>query len=372
MSEPAHPHPDVLRVKHGSITLPAFLPDATFGYVRAVDAADLAAAGVQAVVMNVFHLMQRPGSTTVQALGGLHRMAGWPHPIVTDSGGFQAYSLIRQNPRFGRLTDRGISFIPQFSGRKYRLTPEKSVRLQLAFGSDVVICLDDCTHADDSPAEQEISVARTINWARRCRAEFWRQAEQQGWSAEHPRPLLFAVVQGGKSEALRRRCAQALLEMGFDGFGYGGWPLDAQNRLLADTLSFTRSLIPARFPMHALGVGRPDYIVACARLGYRLFDSALPTRDARRGRLYAFTSPPPGPADWPAADRFATLYINDRKHIKAGHPLSPACDCYTCGRYSTGYLRHLFKANDPLYFRLATIHNLRFVTRLTSLLAQNG
>src|SRR5512142_916016 len=170
----------VLHLMHGDLPLPAFLPDATQGVVRAVDAQDLEQCGTQAVVMNTFHLMQRPGSTTVQALGGLHRMAGWPHPIVTDSGGFQAYSLIRQNPKYGSLNNQGIIFRPEGSDKKMQLTPEKTIQLQLSYGSDVVVCLDDCTNADDPLETQQESVRRTMAWARRCKDEFEGLVEQKG------------------------------------------------------------------------------------------------------------------------------------------------------------------------------------------------
>src|SRR5512138_148244 len=158
MTEVTETKQATLPLIHGALALPAFLRDATLGVVRATDAADLRAAGVRALVMNVFHLMQKPGSSTISALGGLHRMAGWDGPIVTDSGGFQAYSLIRQNPRAGSLSDQGIRFQPEGADRQFQLTPEKSIQLQLAYGADVVICLDDCTHVDDSPAEQQASV----------------------------------------------------------------------------------------------------------------------------------------------------------------------------------------------------------------------
>ncbi len=357
---------DVLSLAHGDVTLPAFLPDATLGVVRAVDSSDLEAAGIQAVVMNVFHLMQKPGSSTIQALGGLHKMADWPHPIVTDSGGFQAYSLIRQNPRFGKMSDQGIRFQPEGSDRPFLLTPEKSVQLQMAYGADIVICLDDCTHVDAPDAEQQTSVTRTIRWAKRCKVEFTRQLAQRKVDSMR-RPLLFGVVQGGGDAALRRQCAEGLLEIGFDGFGYGGWPLDSRGALLEEMLATTRALIPASFPMHALGVGHPENVAACARLGYVLFDSALPTRDARTGRLYTFSSDPDAPEFRLAGDWFAYLYIDDEKHIKADRPLYPNCDCHTCRKYSVGYLRHLHKCGDTLFFRLATIHNLHFMARLMRL-----
>ena len=228
-------YPTHLDLPHGSLKFPVYMPDATFGVVRAVDAVDLEDCHIQAVVMNSFHLMQRPGSSTVTALGGLHRMSGWDHPIVTDSGGFQAYSLIRQNPKFGKLTDKGLVFQPEGSSRKYQLTPEKSIQLQISYGADVVICLDDCTHVDAPYEEQRLSVERTIAWARRSRKEFDRLVAEKKF-ADGERPLLFGVVQGGGELELRRECAEALLEIGFDGFGYGGWPLDGEGNLLTTSL----------------------------------------------------------------------------------------------------------------------------------------
>jgi queuine tRNA-ribosyltransferase len=361
---------NTLVTAHGDLALPAYLPDATLGVVRSVDARDLAEAGVAALVMNVFHLMQKPGSSTIHALGGLHTMSAWNQPIITDSGGFQAYSLIRQNPKFGRLTDGGISFQPEGAERKYQLSPEKSVQLQLSYGSDVVICLDDCTHVDTGEAEQRAAVVRTVRWARRCKEEFERQIAQRR-RREGPRPLLFGVVQGGGSRELRRECAEALLEIGFDGFGYGGWPFDAQGHLLADMLAYTRELIPANLPLHALGVGHPLHIVSCAAMGYTIFDSALPTRDARSGRLYAFTSDPAAPGFRLIGNWLDTVYINDKKFIKATEPLSPGCDCHTCRHYSTGYIHHLFKVGDSLFMRLATIHNLRFMMTLLDLIRKD-
>jgi queuine tRNA-ribosyltransferase len=364
--------PAFLSLVHGELPLPTFLPDATLGVVRSMDAADLESVGIRAVVMNVFHLMQKPGSSTIAALGGLHKMAGWPHPIITDSGGFQAYSLIRQNPKFGKISDAGIRFKPEGAEREFQLSPEKSVQLQLAYGADIVICLDDCTHVDDTPEEQRLSVERTILWARRCKDEFTRQLRQRKIATEAVRPLLLGVVQGGGDLALRRQCAESLLEIGFDGYGYGGWPLDNQGKLLTEMLAATRSFIPSHYPMHALGVGHPESVVACVRMGYGIFDCALPTRDARNGRLYTFPSDP-NALDFRFTDNwFRHLYIDDDKHIKSNRPLSPGCDCLTCTRYSIGYLRHLHKCGETLYFRLATLHNLRFMTQLMQCLQTAG
>ena len=359
---------NTLNLAHGPIPLPAFLPDATLGVVRALDSADLEQVGVPALVMNVFHLMQKPGSSTIQALGGLHRMAAWPHPILTDSGGFQAYSLIRQNPKAGRIGAEGIRFKPEGAEREFALTPEKSIQLQIAYGADIAVCLDDCTHVEAPYTEQEAAVERTIQWAKRCKQEFTRQLRQRRLDPDGTRPLLFGVVQGGGQADLRRRCAEALLESGFDGYGYGGWPLDSAGVLLTEMLALTRALIPTAFPMHALGVGQPENVLACARLGYDTFDSALPTRDARSGRLYAFTGPPAAPGFRLAGDWRRTVYIDDDKYIKSTAPISPGCDCPTCVRYTLGYLRHLRKSGDTLFFRLATLHNLRFMMQLMDLI----
>lgn len=354
----------VLSLPHGDLPLPVFLPDATRAVVRSVDSADLEACGVDGLVMNTYHLMQRPGSSTVRALGGLHAMSGWPRPIMTDSGGFQIYSLIRQNPRYGSLTDKGAVFTPDGSPRKYKLTPEKSIQLQMSYGADILVCLDDCTHADDPLTEQQQSVKRTVDWARRAKDEFLRLVDQKELSAP---PRLFAVIQGGANTDLRRACAADLLDIGFDGFGYGGWPLDSDGNLLVDMLHLTRELVPPDLPLHALGVGHPANVAACARMGYPLFDSAMPTRDARNGRLYAFTTNDArrvGTGDgW-----FTYVYVTDDKHIKANEPVSPFCDCLICRRYSVGYLYHLYKINDALFMRLATIHNLRFMMQLMAYL----
>lgn len=353
---------NMLVLPHGALPLPAFLPDGTQGVVRAVSSGDLEACQVRAVQMNVYHLMQRPGTSTIQALGGLHRMAGWSRPIFTDSGGFQVYSLIRQNPRAGSITDRGATFRPG-GDRKYILTPEKSIQLQFSYGSDMLICLDDCTGPDDPPAAQVDSVRRTIRWAAECKKTYLRLVEQKGLG-EAARPRLMAVIQGGLSADLRRQCAEALLAIGFDAYGYGGWPLDAGGNLLSEMVGLVRELVPPQFPVHALGVGHPANVAACVEMGYELFDSTMPTRDARHGRLLVFTRDPGAARLSPGGDWFGYVYPGDDKHVKAAGPVSPHCDCPACSRYSLAYLHHLFKINDALYLRLATMHNLRFMTTL--------
>ena len=204
---------------------------------------------------------------------------------------------------------------------------------------------------------------QTINWAKRCKIEFERRVKRE-YKSREPRPLLFAVIQGGGSYELRRECAESLLEIGFDGFSYGGYPLDKEGKLLTDIIKFTRELVPSEFPMIALGVGEPSNVIKCAEIGYDLFDSSMPTRDARQGRLYAFEHDFSPRSSFREKEVYHRLYIQDKKYVKDKGPVSPFCDCLTCSNYSLAYLHHLFKIGDPLYFRLATIHNLRFMMLL--------
>jgi queuine tRNA-ribosyltransferase len=292
---------------HGAISLPAFLPDATFGQVRGLDAQDLAACGVRAVMMNSYHLMQKPGTTVISALGGLHAFSGWQGPIFSDSGGFQAYSLIRQSSSFGSFTDDGILLKDSRRGKKITLTPEKSSQIHWKMGADVLFCLDDCTHVDDIESEQLLSVQRTVQWAKRCHQEFIKLRDQSKNDTDQNRTL-FAVVQGGGFRGLRKTCAESLLEIGFDGYGYGGWPLDKEGNLVEDMVGYTRELIPGEFPMHALGIGHPYNLVKTFKLGYPLFDCAMPTRDARHARLYRLR----GSFDLAKQDWLQYIYAQER------------------------------------------------------------
>ena len=356
-----------LETLHGSLAFPAFLPDATHGFVRSVEAQDLELCQVPALMMNTFCLMQRPGATTLRALGGLHSFSGWNRPIVTDSGGFQLFSIIRENSKNGTISDRGAVFYPEQGRDKIILTPEKAIQRQFAFGSDVLFCLDECTHPDDPAEVQSQSVERTIAWAKESRRAFDHLADEKKLTAQE-RPKLFAIVQGGNSTALRRQCADALLEIGFDGYGFGGWPLDSKNQLLTDSLALTRELIPSQFPLHALGVGHPQSVATCVRLGYTMLDSTLPTKDARNGRVYCLKEAAPDLEE----TFFSFLYLLDEKHLKSDTPLSPFCKALCCQRYSRAYLHHLFSEKDPLAYRLATLHNLAFMMDLTGRLKQQS
>jgi queuine tRNA-ribosyltransferase len=356
---------DALVTRRGTLAVPTFLPDATRAGVRGATSDDLRAVGIEGVVVNAFHLLRRPGARVLQAAGGIHRFMDWQGPVLSDSGGFQVWSLIRQDPNRGVIRDNEVIFREPETGEKWTLTPERIVNLQFQLGSDIVVCLDDCTDVGDDLSEQARSVERTIRWARRCKQEFERLVSQQRGDT---RPLIFAVVQGGGSEELRRECAEALVEIGFDGFGFGGWPLDADGGLLTDVLGWVVDALPASAPKHALGIGSPEHVVTAHALGYTTFDSSLPTRDARHNRLYAFRPGYPDNGLRPGDDFRSTVYILDTKYHGDREPIDPTCDCPACRKYTRAYLHHLFKIGDSSAERLATLHNVRFYMRMIAAL----
>ncbi|MCA9706233.1 MAG: queuine tRNA-ribosyltransferase family protein [Myxococcales bacterium] len=360
-----------IQTAHGPLRAPCYIPDATRGFVRSVDASDLEAVQIPALMINAYHLMTRPGIRVVQRLGGLHAFAGWSGPIVTDSGGFQVFSLIRQNPKHGQIRDHEIVFRPPDGRDKLILTPEKVVQTQFRLGADVMVALDDCTGPQAPADEQQRAVDRTVAWARRAQQEFERQLEQR--RTDGPPPILVAPIQGGNDAELRRACGQALLDAGLGAFGFGGWPLDEGGQLQLEMFAVLHELLPAHAPLFALGVGKPDHLVAITALGRpAVFDSSLPTRDARHHRLYRFREPlPAGPLP-AAADFYEGRDILGKKHATDRDPVCPHCDALCCRRYGRGYLQHLFRCDDPLAWRLATLHNLRFYTRLVEHLQHHG
>jgi queuine tRNA-ribosyltransferase len=361
---------EVLATRRGVLPVPTFLPDATRAGVRGVSSRDLREVGIDGLVVNAFHLLRRPGARVVQAAGGIHRFMDWSGPVLSDSGGFQVWSLIRQDPSRGVIRDNEVIFREPETGERWNLTPERIIGIQLQLGSDVLVCLDDCTDADAPEPEQERSVERTIRWARRCREELDRQvAQRKGLDP----PRLFAVVQGGGIESLRRACADELAAIGFDGFGFGGWPFDGDGALLAEPMRWVAESLPAAAPKHALGIGRPDHVVRASELGYSIFDCALPTRDARHGRLYAFRAGWADRRPTVGDDFFRAIRIHDAPYRVDHEPVEDGCDCPLCGAGLTrAYLHHLFKVGDASAERFATLHNLRFYVRLFELLRRPG
>ncbi len=363
-----------LKAAHGTIELPAFFPDGTFGVVRSIDAVDLEITSTPGVVMNCYHLMQKPGTNTIKSLGGLHKFTNWSKPILTDSGGFQVFSLIKENPKYGEIRNNGIIFRPSMEKEKVILTPEKCIQAQFGFGSDIMMCLDYCIHPDSPYETNKLSVDMTVKWAAACKKEYERILKQyerilkQKAGNLPERPLLFGIIQGGNDKPLRKECAEALIDIGFDGFGFGGWPMDGNGNLLEDILAYTASLVPDSLPKYAMGVGKPDEIVQCVKMGYNLFDCVIPTREARHYRLMAFRCDGLENIDLNQKGFYKYIYILDEKYIRDEKPISDICDCYSCKNYSRAFLRHLFKIGDSLAYRLASIHNLRFYSSLMELI----
>lgn len=350
-----------LLTPHGAVPLPAFFPDATYGGVRAAGFEDVEAAGLFGLEMNSYHLYARPGARLIKRLGGLHAFTGYRGVVLTDSGGFQLYSLIRENPAYGEIRDREILFRPEGGGEKLIFTPEKCVQAQFQYGSDIMMALDLCTHPDDPAEAQRRSVELTVRWAARCREEYDRLVK----SVKGPKPLLFGIVQGGADRALRLECGKRLQEIGFDGYGFGGWPLGGDGTLREDVLRWAAEAMPDHLPKYAMGLGRPEEIVRCVEMGYSLFDCVIPTREARHQRLYVFKPGMDTPAAVRGGERFYRFYYAlDEENLRNGAPVDPACDCALCRRHSRAYLYHLFKMGDSQALRLATAHNLRFYGRL--------
>ena len=351
-----------LRTASGDVKLPAFFPDATHGSVRATGFEDVVAAGTPGLVMNCYHLFNRPGPKLIKSLGGLHGFTGFSRPILTDSGGFQLYSLIRENAAYGEIRDNEIIFRPDMGKEKLIFTPEKCIQAQFQYGSDIMMALDVCTHPSDSDEMQRRSVELTVKWAARCRAEF----DKLMVGRKGARPLLFAIVQGGGEASLRMECGQRLQEIGFDGYGFGGWPLGSDGKLREDILRAAADAMPDGLPKYAMGLGQPDEIVKCVKMGYGLFDCVIPTREARHQRLYVFKEGMAS-AEGVSAENgkfYRYHYALDDKYARDGGPIEEGCDCALCAGHSRAFLHHLFKAGDSQAYRLATAHNLRFYERV--------
>ncbi len=352
------------------IAFPIYLPDATRGVIRSLDSRDLKENSVEGIVVNGFHLTTKPGATVLKSLGGIKKFMNWDGLVVSDSGGFQLLSLVYENKSFGKISDNGITFYRDSKGKKSKniFTPEKSIQTQFNIGSDIMVCLDDCPSAKATDEENLISVRRTIEWAKRSKDHFIKQIENRRIDE---RPLLFAVIQGGDDKGLREKCAGELVKIGFDGYCFGGWPINRERKFNLDILSWTASLMPDDLPKFALGVGNPKAIVDCVKIGYNIFDCVLPTRDARHRRLYVFAKDPESMDIFNEEKVTEFVYITDEKYVRDPKPISDFCDCYTCKGYSRSYLKHLFDIEDALAWRLATIHNLRTYTKLIAILREN-
>jgi queuine tRNA-ribosyltransferase len=330
-----------LALPHGMVETPVFMPVGTYGTVKAMAPHELDELGSQIVLGNTFHLWLRPGLEVIAAHGGLHRFMGWQRPILTDSGGFQVFSL----GALRKVSEDGVRFASPVNGDRLFLTPEESMRIQSVLDSDIAMIFDECTPyvIGDRPAswqEAADSMRLSLRWARRSRDEFDRLRER----APHGNAL-FGIVQGGMFEDLRDESAGALQQIGFDGYAIGGLSVGEPKQDMLRILAHTAPRLPADRPRYLMGVGTPEDLLAGIEAGIDMFDCVLPTRNARNGWLFT---------------RFGDVKLRNSRYRDDTRPLDPACDCPTCTRFTRAYLHHLQRVNEILGARLATIHNLHF------------
>jgi queuine tRNA-ribosyltransferase len=346
-----------LSTAHGVVQTPAFMPVGTAGAVKGITPEYLEASGAEIILANTYHLMLRPGVEVVQNLGGLHRLMAWDRPILTDSGGYQVFSL----GELTRIDEEGVEFASHVDGARVRLNAEIATEIQFRMGSDIIMCFDECTPLPAETARLQRAADRTIAWARRCKAAMRGQGsgirDQRKMPASlnperrppPPAPLLFGIVQGGTDLDLRRRCVEQIVEIGFDGYALGGLSVGEGHEEMVKTVRYTAPLLPADHPRYLMGVGMPADILAAVLAGVDMFDCVLPTRNGRNA--FAFV---PGGA----------LRLRNSTHIDSTEPIQPDCDCYCCRHFTRGAIRHFFNCDEMLGPILLSLHNLRFYQRL--------
>ncbi len=329
----------LLHTAHGAIQTPVFMPVGTQGTVKALTPRDLQNdLDAKIILANTYHLFLRPGHERIERLGGLHKFMQWPRAILTDSGGFQVFSL----DTLRKVTEEGVLFRSHLNGDPHLFTPESTVDVQLAFGSDIAMVLDECLSYPATFASAEKSMQRTIRWAREGYAHYRRR--EKGLHC-----ALFPIVQGSMFPELRRSCAEALLELDAPGYAIGGLSVGEGRELSQEMVAVTAPLLPWDRPRYVMGVGMPEELPWYVAKGVDMMDCVLPTRNARNGSL--FTSE-------------GKLTIKQARFMDDGGPLDPACDCYTCRTFSRAYLRHLFQAGEILFSILASLHNIHFYLEL--------
>jgi len=327
-----------LTLAHGSVETPVFMPVGTYGTVKAMSPAELVELGAQVVLGNTFHLWLRPGPDVIGAHGGLHGFMGWARPILTDSGGFQVWSL---GP-LRRVEEEGVAFASPVNGDKLFLTPEISMQIQRALDSDIVMVFDECTPYPATHEDAAASMEMSLRWAARSRAEHDRLGNANA---------LFGIVQGGMHDDLREASLAGLVDIGFPGYAIGGLSVGEPKEEMLRVLSTVAPTMPADRPRYLMGVGTPEDLVAGVTAGVDMFDCVIPTRNARNGWLFT---------------RFGDVKIRNAKHRTDTGPVDATCGCYTCRNFSRAYLHHLQRVNEILGARLATIHNLFYYHALMS------
>ena len=333
----------MLSTAHGDIETPAFMPVGTQGAVKGVTHRDLEASGAQILLSNTYHLYLRPGDDLIARLGGLHRFIGWTKPILTDSGGYQVFSLADRRT----INEEGARFRSHLDGSEHLLTPEKATDIQSQLGSDIAMVFDECLALPADAAAVRASMERTLRWACRARDRFLalRDGLVPGVVSTNPGQAQFGIVQGGVQPDLREESAKHTVDVGFDGYAIGGLSVGEPPDVMYDIVSCTTACLPADRPRYLMGVGTPEDIVEAVARGVDMFDCVLPTRNARNGQL--FTSQ-------------GRINIKNAPYAEDDGPIDPSCACYTCRTFSRAYLRHLYAANEINAATLNTLHNLHF------------
>lgn len=361
-----------LQTNHGKLETPFFMPDATRAFIKTVSVADLKQSKTEALVVNTFHLYLQPGEELIKKAGGVHKFMDWDRPILSDSGGFQIFSLIHSSQEIrGKVDDEKASFKSSLNGSWHDISPEKSIQIQFDLGVDMIVCLDECPPNNWPREKLEIAVKRSIEWAKRCKREYLHQLKSRK-IAVAKRPLITAVIQGGDDELLREFCAQELVKIGFDIYGFGASPVDADGNFLAETLFKTASFIPKDSFRFALGVGNPEDIYRSFIMGWDIFDCVIPTREGRHGRLFYFISDFKGFTEQNIAKEAVTDFPSFYKTVNIANavfrddfsPINENSNFIELRHYTKAYLYHLFKLKEPLGQRLASMNNLEFYQNL--------
>lgn len=354
--------PRLFKTHQGSLPLPVFFPDATRAVLKMLDSQDIENTQTPGILVNTFHLYKDLGKRAIDAHGGIREFMSWKGAVISDSGGFQVMSLVKRSGMKGKITDKGMT-LWYSKKNKIELSPEDSIRFQMVLKPDMVVVLDDFTTPDATYNEARETVERTILWAKRCKVEFEKICNSRKLT-EESRPYLLGVVQGGMHLDLRKECILRLVEIGFDGLGYGGWPVNSDGSFNYEIADVMAKYAPKDYLLYGLGIGKPEEIVGCVKRGFHIFDCVLPTRDARHKRLYVYRAGSIDEIDI-HQEKFYEFYSPDKERWYADNsPVSTACDCLLCTRYSRSYLAHLFRIEDVTAMRLATIHNLRFYSIL--------
>jgi queuine tRNA-ribosyltransferase len=334
-----------LLTPHGEVETPAFMPVGTVATVKSVSQELLEQLGVELLLSNTYHLYLRPGHELIRQLGGLHRFMAWPRALLTDSGGYQVFSL----GDLRKVTEEGVDFRSHLDGSAHFFTPERAIEIQIALGADVIMAFDECTeHPAERPRARD-SMEMTLRWARRSKDYFEQHKSEVPWNGRAASQSLFGIIQGGMHADLRRESAERTVALDFDGYAIGGVSVGEPPELTDEVVAATLPHLPAGKPRYLMGVGYPDQVARYARMGIDMFDCVLPTRAARHGLL--FTSSP---------ENQGRMQIKNARYAKDQSPVDPACKCPVCARYSRAYLRHLYSANEGLAAVLNSIHNLAF------------